>query len=399
VIDADAARGGPPGGDPDPREARWARLQEGMAAARLDALLVSNIAAFRYLTGHAPPIAVAPTRPWYAVLPLTGAPIVVVPELGRADFLIDGRCARIESWASPAIGRPEGVDLVVAAIRSLPRRFGRIGAELGPETRLGTTYADMRALVDALACFEIVDASGTIWDARATKGADEVARIAAAAAATQAAYDALPGLLADPAARTERALHRRVQQACLEAGADAVPYLAIGSGPGGYDSLTRGPIDRALGAGDVLGLDTGVTVGGYWSDYNRNVALGAAPDAVRALHRRLHRATDAGIAASRPGARACDVWRAIAAALEISASTIGRFGHGVGLDYTEPPSIHPDDETPLRAGMVVAIEPSLGFVRADGSAALLVHEELCLVEPDGVRLLSRRERPEIVVVG
>ncbi|WP_349369592.1 M24 family metallopeptidase [Salinarimonas sp.] len=397
-MSATAGGAGPPTGGPDPREARWARLQAAMHAARLDALLVSNIANFRYLTGHAPPIAVAPTRPWYAVLPLAGAPIAIVPDLGRADFQLDGRCARLESWPSPAIGRPEGVDLVAAAIRGLPRRFGRVGAELGPETRLGTTSDDMRVLVCALAGMEIVDAARLIWDVRAAKDADEIARISAAAAAAQAAYDGLPDLLAEPAARTERGLHRRFQQACLAAGADAVPYLAIGSGPGGYDSLTRGPIDRALGPGDVVGLDTGVVSGGAWSDFNRNVAIGAASDAVRALHRRLHRATEAGMAALRPGTRACDVWRAVAAALEVPASAIGRFGHGVGLDYTEPPSIHPDDETPLRAGMVVAVEPSLGFTRPDGRPALLVLEELCLIEPNGARLLSRREEAEIVVV-
>jgi Xaa-Pro aminopeptidase len=71
-------------------EARWHRLQAAMHAARPDAILVSNLSNLRYLTGHAPLIGVAPTRPWYGILPLDGAPVVVVPELGRHDMEREG---------------------------------------------------------------------------------------------------------------------------------------------------------------------------------------------------------------------------------------------------------------------------------------------------------------------
>jgi Xaa-Pro aminopeptidase len=37
----------------------------------------------------------------------------------------------------------------------------------------------------------------------------------------------------------------------------------------------------------------------------------------------------------------------------------GRVGHGSGMDMTEPPSIAPFDSTPLRAGMVIHIEPKM----------------------------------------
>jgi len=74
-------------------------------------------------------------------------------------------------------------------------------------------------------------------------------------------------------------------------------------------------------------------------------------------------ATDAGIEAALPGARACDVWQAMARVLgiaEAGQTDVGRMGHGIGLNMTEPPSIHPDDQTLLEAGMVLAIEPTGG---------------------------------------
>jgi Xaa-Pro aminopeptidase len=155
---------------------------------------------------------------------------------------------------------------------------------------------------------------------RAIKGPGELHRIEAAARATETAFDRLPDLIRT--ARTERHLHRAFQHALLAAGADAVPYLAIGSGPGGYDSLTRGPTDRAIAPGDVIALDTGAVVDGDRSDFDRNLAIGDPGDAARAAHGTLHEATDRGLKAVRPGTRACDMWREIADALPDGASGI-----------------------------------------------------------------------------
>ena len=376
-------------------EARWHQLQAGMREARLDAILVSNLSNLRYLTGHAPIIGVAPTRPWYGILPADGAPVVVVPELGRHDMEREGVFGTIRSWPSPRPNGDEGVAETVAALRTLPARHGRIGAELGRETRIGSTWADMTAILNGCGA-EVADASALLWAARAIKEPGELHRIEAAARATETAFGRLPDLVRS--ARTERDLHRTFTQALLAAGADAVPYLAIGSGPGGYDGLTRGPTDRALAPGDVIALDTGVVVDSYWSDFDRNAAIGDPGDAARAAHAVLHEATGRGLRVVRPGVRACDVWQAIADALPNGASSIGRFGHGVGLDYTEPPSIHPDDPTPLAPGMVLAVEPSLSFVPRHGTKAIMVHEELLAVTEDSHRLLAPRAAEQMAEV-
>ena len=89
-------------------EARWQALQCKMHDARLDALVVSNLANLRYLTGHAPIIGIAPTRPWYAVLPADGPLMAVVPELGRGDMEREGTFGSLRSWSSPRPGTDEG---------------------------------------------------------------------------------------------------------------------------------------------------------------------------------------------------------------------------------------------------------------------------------------------------
>ena len=110
-----------------------------------------------------------------------------------------------------------------------------------------------------------------------------------------------------------------------------------------------------------------------------------------------YRATDAGIAAVRPGARACDVWKAMAdvlAAGGAQGSGVGRMGHGVGLHNTEWPSLMATDETVLQVGMVLAIEP--GYDLAPGR--MMLHEENVVVRENGAELLTRRAPPEIPIL-
>ena len=65
---------------------------------------------------------------------------------------------------------------------------------------------------------------------------------------------------------------------------------------------------------------------------------------------------------------------------------VGRMGHGLGLDLTEPPSLAPDDPTILEAGMVITLEPSLTLPGLAGMARrLMVHEENVVVTRGGVR--------------
>ena len=140
-----------------------------------------------------------------------------------------------------------------------------------------------------------------------------------------------------------------------------MPYLVPVSGPAGYDQINMGPTDRVLAPGDVIVIDVGATRGGYFCDFDRNFALGRAPDDVRAAYERVHAATEAGLAAVRPGRTASDVFGAMAAVLKPepgAATPVGRMGHGLGLDLTEPPSIAPGDRTVARGGHGPDLEPA-----------------------------------------
>jgi Xaa-Pro aminopeptidase len=369
-------------------ERRVERVRALMTEARLDALLVTSEPNMEYLAGFTTQFAWnTPTRPWYFVLPRVGRACAVIPEVGLSNWRATSWVADVRTWPSP---RPEneGLDLLAKALGAVRRRFGRVGAELGPETRLGMPVADLLRVKAMIRPLGLADGSAVLRAARLVKSPAEIARIRRACAAAGRAFDALPGLVRP--GDTEKDVVRTFQAELLRQGVDKTPYTSIGTGRGGYDSIIQGPTNRRLAKGDILLIDTGSRYDGYFCDFDRNVAIGGPPSRAAArVHDLLWRATQAGIDAARPGATAEDVFLAQARVLEdggITLGNVGRFGHGLGKVLTEPPSNKPGDRTVLRPGTVLTVEPSAMF----GAGKILVHEENLVVTEDAPELLTPR---------
>ena len=80
--------------------------------------------------------------------------------------------------------------------------------------------------------------------------------------------------------------------------------------------------------------------------------------------------------------------------LSQDAGSVGRLGHGLGMQLTEHPSHAAFDDTVLEIGMVLTLEP--GYEFAPGK--MMVHEENIVVRENGPELLSVRADREIVVI-
>lgn len=376
-------------------ERRVERACRLMTRDGLDGLLLTSETNVEYLSGFTTQFAWnTPARPWYFLLARNGRGVAVIPEIGLGNWRDTSWVDDVRTWPSP---RPEneGLDILSDAVRRMRRRFGRLGVELGAESRLGMPAADFLRLRRMIRPTRMVDGSRLMRELRLVKSAAEIARIRHVCRIASDTFDALPGFAR--VGDTERELVRKFQSDILLRGADKTPYTAIGSGRGGYTSIIAGPTGRRLRSGDVFLIDTGSRYGGYFCDFDRNYAIGRLGDRVRRIHDILYRATDAGIAAARPGNTAADVFFAQAKVLEdagIALGNVGRFGHGLGKLLTEPPSNKPGDSTPLVPGVVLTIEPNALY----GSGKILVHEENVVVTRDGAELLSRRAPRDMVVI-
>jgi Xaa-Pro aminopeptidase len=384
----------PPHGFPDAEfAARTARAQRLMGEHRLDALVVCTPPNVRYFTGYDSQFWESPTRPWFVVVPAEGPPVAVVPEIGAPAFAATW-LERVESWPAPQPA-DDGTSLLAGVLQALPRRRGRVGFELGREQAMRMPVAQFLELRERVAGLELANGGPCLWAIRHVKTAAEIARIRHVCRLASRAYAAVPDLVA--VGDTEREACRKLRIELLRQGADAVPFLPGISGPGGVAQIVCGPGDRAIREGDILFFDTGATYDGYFCDFDRNYAVGRVEDAARRAHEAMWRASEAGIAAARPGATAEDVFRAMAPICEEAGSlgnNVGRMGHGLGLQLTEPPSNMPGDATVLEAGTVLTVEPGIEYA----PGRMIVHEENLVVTEDGPELLTIRAPRELPTI-
>lgn len=288
---------------------------------------------------------------------------------------------------------------MIAALKEALGPHHKVGAEFGAETQLRMPINDFLRVQQAVAPTPFVDGTPVMRQLRMVKSSAEIARIRHIAQLVSASFEALPAALAT--GMTERDACLGLQVDILLRGADKCLYMTAASGPDGYETINSNPSDRALSAGDVLVIDTGSTVDGYFCDFDRNFAFGSPSDAVRRAYDRLYVATDAGITAAKPGARLSDLWHAMAQSLggaAVMGSNVGRMGHGLGLNLTEPPSVQLEDDALIEVGMVLTVEPGIAYETTNGARRVMVHEENLVVTASGAELLSRRTATELPVI-
>lgn len=375
-------------------EARVEKAQAQMQVGSMDGIVLSTPQNFRYFSGFNSQFWESPTRPFFLVVPRQGKPIGVVPSIG-GPALETTWVTDIRTWPAP---RPEddGVSLMHSALSELPRRFGRIGWEMGRESIVRMPIIDFDRLRKNISGIEFVDASPLIWSLRMVKSALEIDKVREACRIGSDTFDLFLQRVVYGDTEVDMALEFR--KAAFDCGADNAPFVSVCSGPGGYRQIIAGPEEVAQTDGQIMFIDTGLLFDAYFCDFDRNFAFGHIDDEARRAHETVWHATQAGIDAARPGITAEDLWRAqnevLLAAGAKPGNDVGRSGHGLGMHLTEPPSNMRGDQTELKAGMVMTIEP--GFEYAPGKN--IVHEENLVITEDGCELLTRRAPIEMPLV-
>jgi Xaa-Pro aminopeptidase len=369
-------------------KARLTGAQSRMNAADLDAILLTTEPDIRYFTGYLTRFWESPCRPWFLVLPRSGDPIAVIPSIGAA-LMARTWITDIRTWRAPDL-EDDGISLLAETLRDLGPR---IGTPSGLQSHLRMPLGDFARLNAALPQPIGADAD-ILRSLRLVKSEAEIEKIKTACQIATRAFDRVPEIarIGQPLAP----VFRDFQRLCLDEGADWVPYLAGAAAPGGYGDVISPADDRPLEAGDVLMLDTGLVHDGYFCDFDRNFSVGSPSPDVAAGHSRLIEATYAAFEAARPGATAAELFHVMDKIVTGGAggSEAGRYGHGLGMNLTEWPSLIPTDHTPLVEGMVLTLEP--GIELAPGRA--LVHEENIVIRENGAEWLSQPYGAEMIRV-
>jgi methionyl aminopeptidase len=146
------------------------------------------------------------------------------------------------------------------------------------------------------------------------------------------------------------------------------------------------PSKRKLKEGDIIGLDLGAIVGGFYGDSAVTVPVGQIDEKVLKLVQVTKEALDLGIGQAVVGNRLTDISHAVQRHVEAAGySVVTEFvGHGIGRQLHEEPQVpnygKAGQGPRLQPGMVLAIEP---MVNMGGSAVRILDDRWTAVTADG----------------
>jgi len=343
---------------------RCRRLRAALAERGIEALLVTDPAEVRYLSGFA------------------GEDSWLLVGKGRGHVVTDGRFAEEVRRLAPGFGATVRRGSLVEALAGLVRR-----------RRLGVVgYDPARVSVDVLGRLRramrgvrLRRAGGLVARLRMRKDPLELAAIRRAVRVAEAGWQALRRRIR--LGMTEAALAAELDHQMRLAGAEGTAFptiLAIGANAARPHAK---PGRRRLRPGAVLLMDFGARVGGYVCDLTRTMFVGRIPPRARRVYEAVYAAQRADVDA--------------AARKVIREAGFGRYfghglGHGLGLEVHEEPRLGPRSRGGrLEPGMVVTIEPGIYLA---GRFGVRIEDDV-LVTATGCRVLTRLPKaPDEVVL-
>jgi len=359
---------------PEIHAARRARVQEKIAEAGADAVLVTAAPNVRYLTGLA-----------------SSNAAVLVPAAGAAVLATDSRYALAAQRDCPDVELLTERFIEPRLAAEMTARGWRTVAFEAHEMTV-ERHAELAAAAQGVT---IVPFGRKIEELRTVKDPHELELLATACRIScQAIADVFalirPGL-------TERRLAAALEARMTDLGAEGPAFdTIVASGPNGAIPH-HSPTDRPLRRGDLVTMDFGASYGGYHADMTRTVALGEPAGWQREIYELVAAAQRSGIEAARPGAELGDV-DAAARDMIRDAGHGEHFGHGlghgVGLEIHEAPMIGYSRTGKLASRVPVTVEPGV-YLPGRGGVRI---EDVLIVGADGTGLLTTTTRELLVLL-
>ncbi|MBR5259885.1 MAG: aminopeptidase P family protein [Eggerthellaceae bacterium] len=339
-------------------ETRLARLRSVIAERGMDAFYVRDISSIQWLTAFDGVFDGEPAHALY-----------VDPQ--RAVLHTDSRYSTACEAAAVTCGGAVAVDsqrkthAEFAFDLWVSREAGELGAQ--SEAQLGFGIEDSIRLAEYRKLTSIfgndqrfVETDGLVLGLRSVKDADEVRRMKAAQAITDAAFAHIVSFMKP--GMTEREVQLELEGFMLRHGAEGLAFSSIvatganGANPHAIPGSTR------LEAGQCVVLDFGARALGYCSDMTRMVFLGQPDLRMSDAYAVLRCANEEVQAFLRPGVvgkEAHELAERILAEGGYAGKMGHGLGHGVGMEVHEEPVLAPRNGEPLAVGNVVTVEPGI----------------------------------------
>jgi Xaa-Pro aminopeptidase len=322
-------------------QARRERLRKAFSKNGIDALLVTDFVNVTYLTGF------------------TGDDSYLLVRRDGETVLSDPRYITQLQEECPGVDlniRPPGVTMLRAVVRVVRgAKIGRLGIE-GDSMTVG-----LRDEIAAkLPKVQLVPTSGLVEKLRLIKDKDEIELLRKAVWQAEKAFAVMRSTLRPEMTEKEAADELEHQFRLFGAKDAAFPSIVAVGPRAALPHATPGR--KRIGDDDFVLVDWGANEGLYRSDLTRVLVTGKISPKLERIYGIVLEAQKRAIAAVRPGVLAHDVDN-VARAYIAKAGFDRRFrhglGHGLGLLVHEAPRLAKKNQTILRPGMVVTVEPGI----------------------------------------
>ena len=342
------------------------KIRRVIAKQKLDALLITNPLNLRYLTGFT-------GGSGSLLIHSDGETILSDP---RFTIQIEEECPGIAAVIRP---RSESTSKTLAKLLGNPP--GKLGIEA--ET---VTIAQRERLFQHLSHWESVPTKSVVEELRQIKDRYELARMRQAIEVTACAFQFVRKRLYPSMSEIDICNELEYQMRLFGAEDRSFPSIIAAGARAALPHAV--PSEQTSSGQSHLLLDWGAVVNGYMSDLTRVLIFTPKNKKLRAMYETVLAAQETAIAAIKPG-KTCEEIDKIARDIITKAGFGKHFGHGlghaIGLQVHETPRLAQGDQTVLKAGMVVTVEPGI-YLRGWGGIRI---EDDVLITKSGCEVLSR----------
>ncbi|MDK2913544.1 MAG: Xaa-Pro dipeptidase [Thermococcaceae archaeon] len=344
---------------------RIEKLKEFIAEKELDGVLITSKPNLFYFTGSDPVLG------GYLII-RPDEEVFVVPELEYEEAKETSRVP-VEKFKT-------GSELY-----EMLKSFGL--KRLGIEGK--TSFSTVKSLKEKAGVENLEVVDEVIRDLRIVKTPEEIEVIEAACKiADQAMMAALEEI---SEGKREIEVAARMEYVMKMQGAEKPAFDTI-IASGWRSALPHGVAsEKRIERGELVVIDEGALYRRYHSDITRTIVVGSPTEKQREIYEIVLEAQKKGVEEARPGITAKELDTIVRNVIEeygYGDKFIHSTGHGVGLEIHEWPRISQYDETVLKPGMVVTIEPGI-YIPKFGGVRI---EDTILITENGARRLTKTER-------
>lgn len=353
---------------------RQRKLEKAITEMGLQGIVLNSGPSLTYLTGLHFHLS---ERPVVGMFTPGQVPVFVLPELETGK--LSGLPYPIQEFSYGELPKT-WQSVFNDALRAVNLQGKEVGIEPTRMRVLELSYLDIR-YVSGEACLEKI---------RIRKDSSEIAAMQAAVdIAQEAMQSSIPYV---KQGITEKELASEITVQLLRHGSESeLPFTPlVASGPNSANPHSF-PTERRLEQGDMLIIDWGANVGGYFSDLTRTFSIGRPDEEMKNIAQIVHQANSAAREIAGPGVTAQEVDRAARRVIEDAGYGeffIHRTGHGLGLEGHEAPYIRDGNMMELEPGMTFTIEPGI-YLPGRGGVRI---EDDVVITNEGLHSFSKLPR-------